>query len=216
MTRLHQETLKGTIKDILEYSGATKKRKFLESIELQIRLKGYTQKDKRFIGAIKLPNVIRPGLRIGFIGNADHCEQAGLIGTRCYDMTALGAFNKEKKVIKSWARRHHLFLASENVIMTLNKTLGPTFARTGKFPAPVRVSTTVAEAVDDVRKTAKFRLKKSIAFGIPVANVGMTEEQVYQNVMILTNYIVSLLKKQWQSVGAIRLHSTMGKPHRVF
>ena len=44
----------------------------------------------------------------------------------------------------------------------------------------------------------------------------MTPEQVYQNVMLATNYVASLLKKQWQSIGAITLHSTMGKPHRIY
>jgi large subunit ribosomal protein L10Ae len=102
------------------------------------------------------------------------------------------------------------------VIKNLNKILGPAFAKSGKFPAPIRSSDKVADAVDEARKTIRFRLKKSIAFGAPVANVGMTEEQVYQNVMLACNYVVSLLKKQWQSIGAIVLHSTMGKPHRIY
>ena len=28
--------------------------------------------------------------------------------------------------------------------------------------------------------------------------------------------VASLLKKQWQSIGAIHLHSTMGKSHRIY
>ena len=217
MTHIHQQTLKEAIADILKYSNETKKRKFTETIELQIRLKGYNiTKDKRFIGQIKLPNVIRPGLRIGILGDKVHCEQAQAIGVPNYDLQTLTNFNKEKKPIKYWAKRHHLFLATDTVIKNLNKTLGPAFNKTGKFPAPIRSSEKVENVVDDARKTVKFRLKKSIAFGVPVANVKMTPEQVYQNVMLATNYVVSLLKKQWQNIGAITLHSTMGKPHRVY
>jgi large subunit ribosomal protein L10Ae len=217
MTRLHQENLRKTIKELLDYSKNTKKRGFLETVDLQIRLKGYNiAKDKRFIGSIKLPNVIRPGLRVGIIGDQVHCEQAAEIGVKHYDQQTLQAFNKEKKNVKYWAKRHHLFLASESIIKNLGKILGPTFKKTGKFPAPIRASDKVADAVDEARKTIKFRLKKSIAFGVPVANCGMTEEQVYQNVMLACNYVVSLLKKQWQSIGAIVLHSTMGKSHRIY
>ena len=217
MSRLHQETLKTTIKEILEYSKVTKKRDFTETIELQVRLKGYNiAKDKRFIGSIKLPNVIRPGPRIGIMGDKVHCEQAAAINVPYYDLQTLTNFNKDKKTIKYWAKKHHLFLASETLIKSLNRTLGPAFNKTGKFPAPIRSSDKVADAVDEARKTIKFRLKKSIAFGVPVANVAMTEEQVYQNVMLASNYVASLLKKQWQSIGAITLHSTMGKPHRIY
>ena len=217
MSRLHQETLKTTIKEILEYSKVTKKRDFTETIELQVRLKGYNiAKDKRFIGSIKLPNVIRPGLRIGIMGDKVHCEQAAAINVPYYDLQTLTNFNKDKKTIKYWAKKHHLFLASESLIKSLNRTLGPAFNKTGKFPAPIRSTDKVADAVDEARKTIKFRLKKSIAFGVPVANVAMTEEQVYQNVMLASNYVASLLKKQWQSIGAITLHSTMGKPHRIY
>ena len=217
MSRIHQETLKAAIADILDYSNNKKVRKFTETIELQIRLKGYNiAKDKRFIGSIKLPHVIRPGLRIGIMGDKIHCEQAQAIGVPAYDLQTLTNFNKDKKTIKYWAKKHHLFLASETIIKNINKTLGPAFNKTGKFPAPIRSSDKVETAVDEVRKTIKFRLKKSVAFGVAVADVKMTPEQVYQNVMLATNYVVSLLKKQWQSIGSINLHSTMGKSHRVY
>ena len=39
----------------------TKERKFKETVELQIGLKDYDpQKDKRFTGTVRLPNVPRP------------------------------------------------------------------------------------------------------------------------------------------------------------
>jgi large subunit ribosomal protein L10Ae len=209
--------LREAIKDILHYSKEVKKRNFTETIELQVRLKGYNiAKDKRFVGQLKLPNIIRPNLRIGIIGDQVHCEQAKAIGVPSYDQTTLTNFNKEKKTIRYWAKRHHLFLASESVVKNLTKVLGPQFNKTGKFPAPIRTSDKVADAVDDARKTCKFRLKKSIAFGFPVANVGMTSDQVYTNVMMAGNYVVSLLKKQWQSVGALWLKSSMGKHHKIY
>merc|ERR1712118_469070 len=63
MSKTPAEALKETIKQLLDESAA-KKRKFLETIELQIVLKNYdTQKDKRFAGSIKLPNLPRPACR---------------------------------------------------------------------------------------------------------------------------------------------------------
>jgi large subunit ribosomal protein L10Ae len=49
------------VKEVLEYSNETKKRNFLETVELQIGLKNYDpQRDKRFSGTIKLPVIPRP------------------------------------------------------------------------------------------------------------------------------------------------------------
>ncbi len=51
--------------DLLEYSNETKKRNFLETVELQIGLKNYDpQRDKRFSGTVRLPSVPRPNMAI--------------------------------------------------------------------------------------------------------------------------------------------------------
>ena len=56
---------------------ATKQRKFKETVELQLSLKDYdVQKDKRFTGTVRLPNIPRPNLKICLIADAKHAEEA--------------------------------------------------------------------------------------------------------------------------------------------
>merc|ERR1711988_465524 len=94
------EALKETIKQLLDESAA-KKRKFTETIELQIVLKNYdTQKDKRFAGSIKLPNLPRPRMSCCILGDAKHVEAAGI---PCMDVEALKGLNKDKKKVKKLA-----------------------------------------------------------------------------------------------------------------
>ena len=51
-----------------------KQRKFRESCDLQIQLRDYDpEKDKRFSGAVRLPNVPHPRISVGVIGNLNHC-----------------------------------------------------------------------------------------------------------------------------------------------
>ena len=51
--------------ELLNYSLETKKRNFLETVELQIGLKNYDpQRDKRFSGTVRLPSVPRPNMSI--------------------------------------------------------------------------------------------------------------------------------------------------------
>jgi hypothetical protein len=55
------------VQELLEYSNETKKRNFLETVELQIGLKNYDpQRDKRFSGTIRLPSIPRPNMAIWY------------------------------------------------------------------------------------------------------------------------------------------------------
>ncbi len=48
-------SVRGSVKDLLTASTGEKKRKFVETVELQIGLKNYDpQRDKRFSGTVKL------------------------------------------------------------------------------------------------------------------------------------------------------------------
>ena len=53
-SKINKDSLREAIDNILKFSTETKKRKFTESVELQIGLKNYDpQKDKRFAGTVK-------------------------------------------------------------------------------------------------------------------------------------------------------------------
>jgi large subunit ribosomal protein L10Ae len=47
----------------------------------------------------------------------------------------------------------------------------------------------------------KFQLKKVLCMGVAVGNVSMDEKQIFQNVQLSVNFLVSLLKKNWQNVS---------------
>ena len=54
-----------------------KKRKFVETIELQIGLKNYDpQRDKRFSGTVKLPTLPRPRMSICILADQHDIDRA--------------------------------------------------------------------------------------------------------------------------------------------
>ena len=60
--------------------GNMKARKFTETIELQVALKDYDpQKDKRFVGSVRLPNMPRPTLKICLIADAVNARTSSLV-----------------------------------------------------------------------------------------------------------------------------------------
>merc|ERR1711927_15052 len=205
-----------TIKSIKTQS-AEKKRKFLESIELQVVLKNYdTQKDKRFAGSIKLPNVPRPRLTCCVLGDAFHIDQAKANGIDCLDVEALKAFNKDKKKVKRLANRYNFFLASGTIMKQIPRLLGPTMHKLGKFPTLIERTEDMMDKINGIKGTVKFQLKKVLTMGVACANVDMTEQQIYANIQITVNFLVSLLKKNWQNIKTLHVKSTMGASNRIY
>jgi len=165
MSKIPAEALKETIKKLVATS-QEKKRKFVESIELQVVLKNYdTQKDKRFAGSIKLPNIPRERLSCCVLGDAFHIEQAQANGVDCLDVEALKAFNKDKKKVKKLANKYSFFLASGTIMKQIPRLLGPTMHKLGKFPTLIERTEDMMEKINGIKGTVKFQLKKVLTMG---------------------------------------------------
>jgi len=216
MSKLNVEMLKTSI-DVILAQSQEKKRKFVETIDLQIGLKDYdTQRDKRFAGTVKLPHIPRPRMKICVLGDANHCDQAQAKDIPFKSVKDLKMLNKNKKLVKRLAQSFDAFIASQELIPQIPRLLGPGLNKAGKFPTLCPQSEQLDNKADEIRSQVKFQLKKYLCLGCAVAHVGMTSEQVRQNCLMSINFLVSLLKKNWNNVKSLTLKSTMGKPQRVF
>uniref|UniRef100_A0A803L2S0 Ribosomal protein n=1 Tax=Chenopodium quinoa TaxID=63459 RepID=A0A803L2S0_CHEQI len=121
------------------------------------------------------------------------------------DVEALKKLNKNKKLVKKLAKKYHAFLASEAVIKQIPRLLGPGLNNAGKFPTLVTHQEPLENKVNEIKATVKFQLKKVLCMGVAVGNLSMEEKQIFQNVQMSVNFLVSLLKKNWQNVGLLCL-----------
>eukprot|EP00695_Tsukubamonas_globosa_P001924 TRINITY_DN29_c0_g1_i5.p1 TRINITY_DN29_c0_g1~~TRINITY_DN29_c0_g1_i5.p1 ORF type:complete len:153 (+),score=102.03 TRINITY_DN29_c0_g1_i5:26-460(+) len=143
-------------------------------------------------------------------------DVAAKIGVPSMDAEALKKLNKNKKLIKKLARKYDAFLASESLIKQIPRILGPGLNKAGKFPAAIQQSDDINAKITETRSTVKFQLKKVLCLAVAVGNVEMTEDQLVQNIVLTVNFLVSLLKKNWQNVRSLYIKSTMGKPFRIY
>ncbi|GME76030.1 unnamed protein product [[Candida] boidinii] len=81
MSKVSTTQVRENVQNIVKYSTETKKRNFLETIELQVGLKNYDpQRDKRFSGTLRLPVVPRPNMTICIFGDAFDVDRAKSLG----------------------------------------------------------------------------------------------------------------------------------------
>ena len=70
--------------------------------------------------------------------------------------------------------------------------------------------------VNEIKSSIKFQLKKVLCLGVAIGNVSMTDKELYINLQMAINFLVSLLKKNWQNVRCLYIKTSMGKPIRLY
>jgi len=203
---------------IKDMRGKTKERKFKQTVELQVALKDYDpQKDKRFVGSVRLPNVPRPNLKICVICDQKHSDEIekNKVGVDVTNMDALKKFNKDKKQIKKWAKKYSILLATDTLVKKIPVVLGPVLNRIGMFPQPVTHNEPIEKKINDVKGSIKWQLKKVTNLNVAVGNETMNDEELRQNIVMALNFLASLLKKQWHNLKAINIKETMGPAVKI-
>uniref|UniRef100_A0A8C8HQ10 Ribosomal protein n=1 Tax=Oncorhynchus tshawytscha TaxID=74940 RepID=A0A8C8HQ10_ONCTS len=240
MSKVSRDMLYEVVKEV-QAGSLAKPRKFTESVELQISLKNYDpQKDKRFSGTVRLKTTPRPKFSVCILGDQQHCDEAKAAELPHMDIEALKKLNKNKKMVKKLAlgpsagsisglgldnldsnlcrtaKKYDAFLASESLIKQIPRILGPGLNKAGKFPSLLTHNENLNIKVDEVKSTIKFQMKKVLCLAVAVGHVKMSEEELVYNIHLAVNFLVSLLKKNWQNVRALYVKSTMGKPQRLY
>ncbi|GAB1599176.1 60S ribosomal protein L10a-2-like [Argonauta hians] len=215
-SKITKDTLQEAIATMLAFS-KKKKRRFIESVDLQIALKNYDpQKDKRFSGTVKLKYIPRPKLKVCILGDQQHIDEAKASSIECMDADALKKLNKNKKLVKKLAKKYDAFLASDSLIKQIPRILGPGLNKAGKFPTPISHGESITTKVEDCKATIKFQMRKVLCLSVCVGHVRMKPDQLYSNISLAINFLVSLLKKNWQNVRALYVTSTMGPSQRLY
>jgi len=218
MSKLSPDTVSEAITAILKHS-AEAKRKFVETIELQVALKNYdTTKEKKLAGTVRLPIAPKLKYSVCVIGDAKHLEDAKKANIASMSQDDLKKLKKDKKLVKKLAAQYDAFLASSTLIRLIPRLVGPGLNKAGKFPAGLGSNEDIPSKVAEQKATIKFQLKskKALCLGVAVANVSMTPEQINTNLTLAVNFLVSLLSKNWQQVKRLYVKSTMGPSHRIY
>jgi large subunit ribosomal protein L10Ae len=129
MSRITVAGVRVLVEEVLNYATIQRKRNFVETVELQISLKGYdVQRDRRFSGAVRLPLPPR-ALRVCLLGDQHDIDSAKHHGTDAMSVDDLKKLNKNKKLVKKLGRKYDAFIASDSLMRQIPRLLGPGLSR---------------------------------------------------------------------------------------
>ncbi|XP_063118638.1 large ribosomal subunit protein uL1-like [Rattus norvegicus] len=151
----------------------------------------------------------RPKFSVCVLGDQQHCDEAKAVDIPHMDIESLKKLNKTKKLVKMLAKKYDAF---ESLIKQIPRILGPGLNKVGKFCSLLTHNENMVAKVDEVKSTIKFQMKKVLCLAVAVDHVKMTDDELVYNIHLAVNFLVSLLKKNWQNFLDLYIKSTMGKP----
>ena len=200
------------LKEALAELRKDKERKFDQSVDLIINLKGVDVKRDGFSTVAKIPNKIKEKKVCGFLK-----EKNPLIKT----ITEV-EFKKysEKDALNKLVKEYDYFIAIAGLMPKVATTFGKVLGPVGKMPSPQLGIITqesegqIKDMLDKIATSLKIRLKES-SIKVSVGKISMKDEQIIENIESIYKSVESALPKKKENLKNVMIKLTMGKPLKV-
>ena len=200
------------LKEALNELRKLEKRKFAQSIDLLISLKGIDVKKDNIATIVTVPNKIKDKKVCGFLTKR----------TPVVDTVTNLEFPKykDKKELKKLVKNYDFFIAAAPLMPSVATTFGKVLGPTGKMPSPQlgvlpnEDEKAISALLERIEKAVKIRVKEA-AVKVSVGNESMTDEQIMANVMAIYNGLVNVLPIKKDNVKKVLIKLTMSKPLKV-
>ncbi len=200
------------IEKALEELYKEKKRKFAQSIDLIINLKGLDLRKDNISTIVNVPHKFKDKKVCGFLDNkSDLVNTIPKIEFQKY---------KDKKALKNLVKRYDFFIASASLMPAVATAFGKILGPAGKMPSPQlgiiqqESQETIIKELNKISKAVKIRIKEA-SVKISVGNEKMPKDQISENLKIIYNGIVNALPKKKENIKNVMVKLTMTKPLKL-
>jgi len=200
------------IKQALDELRKLEKRKFEQSIDLLISLKGIDPKKDNIATIVNIPNKIKDKKVCGlFFKKSEVVKTITNLDFPKY---------KDKKVLKNLVKEFDFFIADAKLMPAVATTFGKILGPAGKMPSPqLGILTTddekaVRALVDRISTSMKLRVKEAAVKTI-IGKEGMSDEQIIANAVAVYNGLLNVLPVKKDNIKKVMIKLTMSKPIQV-
>lgn len=203
------------IREAIKELRKAKKRRFTQSVDLIVKLRGFQGKLDEYIFLPFQPKQVK----ICAFVDKDKVMEA----RECCDEVILkdefGKWDKPRK-IKELVRKFDHFIAEATIMPAMARVFGKYLAAKNKMPHPKYCIFTpkqsVKELVEKLKKGVRIVVKKQPQIQVRVGNEGMSDEQLMANVKTAMEEILRLLPAGKGNVERAYIKLTMSKPARIW
>ena len=200
------------LKEALAELGKQKERKFNQTVDLIVNLKGLDFRKTNISIVVPVPHKIKDKKICAFLNT-----KSDLVPT-----VTKPEFTKynDKKALKLLIKNYDSFIAHASLMPSVATTFGKVLGPTGKMPSPqlgIMMQDTPEEiknTLAKVSKSAKIRVKEG-SVKISVGKTDMKDEQIIENATSIYQGLVNALPTKRDNVKNVLVKFTMTKPVEV-
>jgi large subunit ribosomal protein L1 len=200
------------VKDALAELKKSKERKFDQSIDLIINLKGIDLKRANIAAVLNIPHKVKEKKVCGFLTKrSDLVKSIGEPDFKKY---------KDKALLRNLVNDFDFFIASASLMPKVATSFGKSLGPMGKMPSPQLGILTqendeaIKIILEKISKAIKIRVKEP-SVKVTIGKQSMKDEEVMKNIESIYKGVVNLLPTKKENVKSILLKLTMSKPVRV-
>jgi len=212
---LNTKTILNAIKEVKDKS---KKRDFIQSVELIINLQDVDPKKtgNKIQELIELPHPAGKERKICVIATGEMALKAKRAGANLViERSELEALMGDKKKQKELAKTYDSFIAEAPLMPLVGKSLGATLGPRGKMPTPVPPTANIVDQIEKHQKMVFLRMRSQPVLQCRVGNENMADNEMAENIQAVVRRIEGKLKKGVKNIKSIHLKTTMGTPVKV-
>ncbi|MFQ5974786.1 MAG: 50S ribosomal protein L1 [Candidatus Hydrothermarchaeales archaeon] len=200
-----------------EVRSRTKKRNFVQSIDLAINLKDLdmNRPENRIDDELVLPHGRGKAVKIALIAEGELAHQAKKLVDRVVEKDELEELAKNKIEAKKMAEENDFFISQANLMPTVGRFLGPVLGPRGKMPKPVPPTANIKPLVARLKKTVKIRSRDKATFHLGIATEGLKDNEIADNIGAVLRFLENKLEKGSHNIKSIYLSPTMGQSVRI-
>lgn len=200
------------LKEAIQELKKSEKKKFDQSIDLIVNLKGLDLRKDNISTIVAIPHKVKDKKVCGFLN-----VKSDLVTT----VTKLDFPKyKEKKDLKNLIKSYDFFIASAALMPSVATTFGKILGPTGKMPSPqlgivtAEDAATIKATLDKISKSVKIRLKEN-SVKISVGKQSMSDSDLEENIKAIYSGLVNVLPVKKDNVKSVMIKLTMSKPTKV-
>jgi len=186
------------------------KRKFVQSVEIMIRLDPNRTKPQTFNEIVYLPHQIQSPSRIMVIAGGEMALEAKKINAQTLSPEDLDRLATNKREAKKLARRIYAFIAESSMMAKVGKNLGPILAPRGKMPVPVPGPQALAPTYTRILASTRIRGKNQLGIQAKIGKEDMDVKMLAENAKAVIDYLEKKLPPK--SISRIGIKLTMSHP----
>ncbi|MDD4307389.1 MAG: 50S ribosomal protein L1 [Thermoplasmata archaeon] len=209
-----REDIVEIVKKALEGS---KERKFKESVDLAINLKGVdlSQPKYRIEEEILLPNGRGKNVKVGLFGGAEIAAKAKGVADIIIIPEQIEEYADDKRKARKLVSAHNYFVAEAPLMPLIGKRLGPVLGPRGKMPKPIPPGSDPSAIINSLRKTIRVRSKDRKTFHTMVGTKDMSAEDLAVNIKAVMQRVTGKLEQGENNIQSVYVKTTMGPAVRL-